>query len=187
MTDAADLRRAEADARHAALMERTKVRAAEAKTPKEWMELFQAVCEHSVKTTMEQQGDGHKVLDQLAPWRSGFTNVARELQAHGMPLTDRVEVTGPQMGHTKSGIPVVDAWPQGVWVKFHWPDESVVKFTGNDAIVAVSFWTWWCDFQVVHEKQMGISRISETASRLILPGSPDSLNYHNAKRQDPTP
>lgn len=165
-------------------MEQAKVRGAEAKSPKDWMDIFQAITESSVKASMEQNGQGDRVLETLRPWRASFPNVSRELQAHGMPLTEQIEVEGPQIGRTTSGLPVVDAWPTGVWVKFHWPDHSSLGFKGQDALVAVTFWMWWVDFQDVHMKQLGLAKDAEQKTRLILPGSAESRAYQDAKRKD---
>ena len=133
---------------------------------------------------MEQNGAGDKVLEAIKPWRDSFAVVKRELQAHGMPLSEDIEVEGPTMGHTTSGIPVVVAWPTGVWVRFIWPDQSRISFRGHDAQVAVTFWIWWADFQDVHMKQMDIAKDAQAKTRIILPGSAESQAYHDAKRKD---
>lgn len=179
-----EMRKQEAEVKHLALIEAAKVRGAEAKSPKDWMELFREITEHSVKTMMEANGQGGQVLQQLAPWRGSFVVVSQRLNAHGMPLSEEIEVEGPIIGRTANGLPIVDEWPTGVWVKFHWPDRSFVGFKGNDAIVAVSFWMWWADFQHVHMKQMDIAKVAEGKTRLILPGSAESIQYHQAKRED---
>lgn len=183
-----ELRRLAGDAQHVAKLEQAKVRAAEARTPREWMELFQEITESSVKTIQENEGLGHKVLEVLEPWRPSYRRVSEALQSHGMPLTEEIEVEGPIMGTTRSGLPVVDGWHGGhPNVTFHWPDKSKLHFRGRDALVAVSFWMWWVHFQEVHNQQLGIAKNAEMRTRLILPGSPDSVSYHAAKKDDRHP
>lgn len=179
-----DMRRAEADAKHLAMMEQAKVRGAEAKSPKDWMELFREITEHSVKVTMEGNGAGDRVVDALKDWRPSYVRVARELEAHGMPLTEEIELEGPTMGTTTTGLPIVEQWPMGVQVKFHWPDGSMLHFKGNDAMVAVAFWMWWVNFQDVHRQQIGLANHAEKRSRIIMPGTPESIAYGDAKRKD---
>lgn len=184
MGNDADMRRLEGDAKQQALIESAKVRGAEAKTPKDWMDIFQEITEHSVKVTMEQAGDGDKVLDRLREWRPAYAHVARELNAHGMPLSEEVELEGPRMGHV-NGLPIVEEWPYGVQLKMHWPDGSHLHFKGNAAIVAVTFWIWWVNFQERHLTQMGIAKTAqENSKRILLPGSAESAAYNDAKRKD---
>ncbi len=184
MASGDDMRRAEADAKHVALIEQAKVRGAEAKNAKDWMDLYQEITEHSVKVTMEQNGAGDQVLEHLKEWRPAFAHVSRELNAHGLPLTEEIELEGPIMGLTNTGLPIIESWPLGVQVKFHWPDGSKLHFKGNAAIVAVTFWMWWVNFQDVHKQQIGIADKAEKRSRIILPGSLESQAYGDAKRKD---
>lgn len=183
-----DMRRLAADAKHVAAIEQAKVKAAEAKSAKDWMDLYQEITESSVKSIYEAEGNGHRVLEALEPWRPCYKRVGIELQAHGLPLSEQIEVEGPIMGNTRTGLPVIDGWANGkVEATFHWPDRSKLTFRGRDALVAVTFWMWWVNFQDVHNQQLGVAQAAEQRTRLILPGSPDSLSYHAAKKDDKSP
>lgn len=166
---------------------RVELAAAAARTPEDWVDIFQSVIEFSVKSTLEASGMGGEVLERLSESRSAFKVVRSRFQSHGLPLSENLEFEGPELHiDEKTGHDIGITWPQGRWVKFHWPDKSMLEFRGYPAFVAIMFIRWWSQFVMLHQQQAAALAGTTAAapSRLIEPGSPEWDRYYSAKHAD---
>lgn len=162
--------------------------AAEARTPAEWVDIFQSVIEFSVKTTLEASRMGDQVLEKLADFRSAIKVVRHRFQSHGLPLSEDLDFEGPEMHLDNRGMDQGITWPHGRWVRFLWPDHSVMEFRGYQAFVAMMFIRWWDQFAKLHQQQAealaGGDGMSSKEKRIIEPGSSDWNRYFGAKAED---
>lgn len=178
--------RAEAErARHAIAMQ---LKAAEARTPGDWVDIFQSIIEQSVKTTMETNGDGKLVLEKLAESRTSIAAVRERFMAHGLPLLEDVEIEGPEVSHDAMGYLTKLEWPRGEWVKFFWPGRTgCLEFRGHKALTALSFIMWWENFHQTAQQwdnQLKGKSEPEQIVRQIAPGSPEWVKYYAEKAAD---
>ena len=167
---------------------RVDVAAAQARTPGEWIDIFQSIIEHSVRTTMEANGDGGKVLEQLSESRTSMRRVRERFEEHGLPILDGIDIDGPQIMPDALGALTNISWPRGEWVKFYWPNRTDwLEFRGHQALVAVAFIMWWSSFQALAEQQnaqlLG-KPAPEGIRRMIEPGTPEWDNYWAGKAAD---
>jgi hypothetical protein len=161
--------------------------AAAARTPEEWVDIYQSVIEFAVKSTLEASKMGHEVLERLAEPRAALKQIRHKFQSHGLPLSESLEFEGPELHiDEKTGHDIGITWPQGRWVRFHWPDKSSLEFRGYTAFVAIMFIRWWSQFAMLHQQQAAALAGTTPAapSRLIEPGSPEWDRYYSAKHAD---
>ena len=164
---------------------RVELAAAAARTPEDWVDIFQSVIEFSVKSTLEASGMGGEVLERLAESRSAFKVVRSRFQSHGLPLSESLEFEGPSLHiDEKTGMDIGITWPQGRWVRFFWPDKSTLEFRGYPAFVAITFIRWWSQFALLHRAQAAAMDGREAKARVIEPGSPEWDRYYSAKNAD---
>jgi hypothetical protein len=167
--------------------ERVELAAAAARTPEEWVDIYQSVVEFAVKSTLEASGMGDQVLEKLAEPRSAFKQVRSRFKAHGLPLSEGLEFEGPQLHIDESiGSDLGITWPQGRWVRFFWPDKSMLEFRGYPALVAFTFIRWWSQFAMRHQAELAAAKgeLPEAKTRVIAPGSDDWNKYYSAKQAD---
>jgi xanthine/CO dehydrogenase XdhC/CoxF family maturation factor len=166
----------------AMVLERARARAATARDAGEWFDIYTEIVEQAVKRTLESAGEGHLVLERLADRRAAATVVRREFQAHGLPLSEDIDVEGPLVTPDPMGFLTNVSWPRGQWVRFIWPDQSKLEFRGMKAVVALAFIMWWenfhLQFQAMHDKNAPQKR------RVILPHTPEWDRYMAAKAAD---
>lgn len=174
----------------AQLQERAREAGLLARTPGDWFDIYSEIVEHGVKTVLEGAGQGHEVLEKLAPRRADAKVVRREFMAHGLPLSDAIEIEGPEVTPDMHGFLTHVAWPRGLWVTFFWPDRSKLSFKGSKATVALGFIMWWSDFHVQYLAMKDQSSPKEKKrqaaapkKRLVEPGSPEWEAYFAAKRK----
>jgi hypothetical protein len=172
------------------LLERAREAGLLARTPADWFDIYQSIVEHGVKTVLESAGEGGQVLDRLRPWRSDAKVVKREFQAHGLPLSDEVEIEGPLVIPDVNGFLTTVKWPRGLWVTFFWPDKSKLTFRGDKALVALGFIMWWSGFHLQYVAMQDPNspkeqerRARAPKKRLIEPGSPEWDAYFAAKKR----
>jgi hypothetical protein len=160
---------------------------AEAKTASDWIDIFQEVIEHAVRTTMEENGDGKNVLEKLEPSRTAFRAIKARFNDHGLPLLDALEVEGPLVVSNRLGYDDV-TWPLGEWVRFYWPGRTDhLEFRGHQALVAMAFIMWWSQFQRTAQQwsdQLAGKEEKQGRTRAIEPGSPEWNQYFAMKNAD---
>lgn len=173
------------DLGNALIQHEARVAAAKARTPGDWFDIYHSIVEHAVKTTMEANGEGALALERLRDRRTQARDVRHVLESHGMPLSEEIEIEGPYVTHDERGIPTQVSWPQGQWLRLHWPDHSKVEFRGPRAWVALGFIMWWEQF---HQQFKALEDPSAPAPvakrRLIEPNSPEWKSYFGAKAKD---
>jgi len=166
---------------------RVELAAAEARTPGDWVDIYESVIEYAVKSTLEANKMGHLVLEKLAEPRAAFKIVKHRFQSHGLPLSESLEFEGPQLHmDEQTGLDVGITWPHGRWVRFYWPDKSSLEFRGYPAMVAITFIRWWDQFAKLHQQQQRalMGKQDDAPRRLIEPGSPEWDRYYAAKHED---
>jgi hypothetical protein len=166
---------------------RVELAAAEARTPGEWVDIYQSVVEFGVQSTLEASGEGGQVLEKLAEPRAAFKQVKHKFQSHGLPLSEELEFEGPCLHlDEQTGMDIGVTWPQGRWVRFFWPDKSTLEFRGYQALVAFTFIRWWAQFAKLHQAQAAAASGAPAAApaRIIEPGSPEWQRYYSAKHVD---
>src|SRR5882757_343050 len=110
-------------ANHALQQELSYARTAAARTIEEWFDAYCDEVEYAVKSTMEVNGDGHLVLDALAPRRAASKVIRTELAQRGLTFSDDMELEGgPIVQLDEHGAPARMEWPQGEWIRLFWPD-----------------------------------------------------------------
>lgn len=189
MTDSPLINPLDADAASfAAHKTRVDLAAAQARTPGEWLDIFQSIVEHSVKTTMEANGEGTKVLESLSETRTSLRRVRDRFEEHGLPILEAIDIEGPLVTPDALGGMTNISWPRGEWVKLYWPARTdFLEFRGHQALVAVSFIMWWSSFQALAEQQnaqlLGKPE-PEGIKRMVEPGSPEWDRYFAGKAAD---
>lgn len=156
------------------------VKAALARTPGEWFDIFEEVTTHHVVKTMESHGDS--AVDVLHDWKDDKIAVRREFMAHGLPLTEEIEIEGPVQDPSRPTDQTAILWPAGQQLTIHWPDGSTLMFRGRKALIAFSFILWWDSFQSAFKVSTGQQIGGQ--SRVIEPGSPEWNEYYRRKNAD---
>jgi hypothetical protein len=161
------------------------VAGAKARTPGDWFDIYNSIVEHGVKTTMESNGEGALAAERLRERKGAAKEVRHILESHGMPLSEAIEIEGPYVTNDERGITTQVSWPQGQWMRLHWPDHSTVEFRGAKAWVALGFIMWWEQFHQQF-KALEDSKAPQPVvkRRLIEPNSPEWKNYFGAKARD---
>lgn len=188
MTDPLAIAHAAAEARREEHQMRMHLAAATARSPGEWIDIFQQVVEFSVKSTMEEHGDGDKVLDRLSDTRTSLRAIRIRFEEHGLPLLEDIETEGPDVFPDAQGNLTNVSWPRGEWVKFYWPGRNdCMEFRGHKALVALCFIMWWVTFQKTAKQWadqiLGKGPV-EGERRMIEPGTPEWNSYWAAKKAD---
>ncbi len=153
---------------------------AQARTPSEWFDIYTETVEFMVKTTMEAHGDGALALERLRERRHHAKTVRSELESHGMPLSEEVQIEGPIVSHDERGIPSQISWPAGEWIKLYWPDGSKLQFAGPKALIALGFVMWWESYHTMFKQLTDPSSV-KPKSRLIEQYSPEWHRYMDGK------
>lgn len=186
LPDSAGAERAAAEVRH---QMHVQLKTAEARTPGDWIDIFQEIVEFTVRTTMEEHGEGSQVLEKLEPTRSAIKQVRARLMEHGLPLLENIDIDGPDIRPDAMGCLTNVSWHRGQWVKLCWPHhKDVLEFRGQQALVALSFVMWWSNFHQTAKQwdtqlQGGQAAVAG-ARRMIEPGSPEWVRYFTAKQAD---
>jgi hypothetical protein len=166
----------------AVLMERVHAKAATARDPGEWFDIYTEIVEMGVKKTLESAGEGHLVLERLAPRRRDAAAVRRDFIAHGLPLSEGIDCEGPEVTRDPEGHMSQYSFPRGMWVRFIWPDHSKLEFRGSKAIVAIGFIQWWVGFHQHYKKLTDPS--APQKKRIIEPHTAEWNSYMRAKALD---
>jgi hypothetical protein len=170
------------DLDEAVLLERAHAKAATARDAGEWFDIYTEIVEMGVKKVMESAGDGHLVLEKLAPRRRDAAVVRRDFIAHGLPLSEAIKCEGPEVTADPNGNMTQYSFPRGMWVRFIWPDRSKLEFRGSKAIVAIAFIQWWVGFHQ-HYKQL-VDPSAPKKKRIIEAHTPEWDAYMRAKALD---
>jgi hypothetical protein len=159
-------------------------KAAEARTPGDWFDIFTGIVTFGVKSTLEGMGRGAEAAEKLRDQQPYWREVRRVFEDHGLPLSESVEWEGPHVFPDQFGFPTNVEWPLGEWVKFYWPEEKKkpLEFRGQYALVAVSFIIWWTNFNMVHKTMGGVTE--DAKRRIIKPGEDEWKRYMTAKKAD---
>lgn len=160
-----------------ALQQRIALKATLARDAGEWFDIFEEVTTHHVVKTMEAHGDSP--IDVLNDWKDDKIAVRRELVAHGLPLSEEIEIEGPVQDPSRPTDQTAILWPMGQQLTIHWPDGSKLEFRGRKALIAFSFIIWWDSFQSAYK----IPNAPEK-TRMIKPGSKEWDDYYRAKAFD---
>ena len=163
-----------------AFQQRTMAKAALARSVGDWWDIFEEISTHQVVKTMEAHGDS--AVDALKDWKDDKITVRREFVAHGLPLTEEVEVEGPMQDPSRPTDQTAILWPMGQQITLFWPDGSKLHFRGRKALIAFTFVLWWDGFQSAYKINMG--QQEEQQSRLIAPGSAEWDEYYKRKNAD---
>lgn len=176
------------DAANAAHSEMIQARAAEARSPGEWFDIYCEVVEFNVKTTMEAHGDGALALEKLRERRTHAKVIRAEFERSGLPLSEDIEIEGgPVVHQSPLGLPTRIEWPSGMWIRFILVDGTKIEFRGEKAWTAYTFIRWWDSY---HQRFLQLTdptaaaAASKPKTRIIEPHSPEWLRYMAAKRAD---
>jgi hypothetical protein len=178
------------DLRHLAEQEQLRARhllaEASARSAEEWFDIFKEIVATGVRQSLERNGDGIVLFDQkMAEQKPFWAKVRADLVAHGLPLSEDVEIDGPDVSRDASGAPHIVEWPRGMWVVLHWPEEgrsSSLRFEGHCALIALGFLLWWGDF---HSQAKQLEGKAETpVSRIVDPKSAEYRQYMAGKAAD---
>ncbi len=181
--------RRERELRHAVEEDRVKrqtdLAAAKARTPGEWFDIFTAISFPMVKRELERQGRTDPgEYDQVMAEHLPFYKKVREiLNTHGLPLTEELEIEGPQMQRDVLGQMHDVTWPRGVWLELMWPESKaqMLRFEGRCASVALEFILWWDGFH--HAAMHAEGKTFAEKARLVDPNSADYKRYIIGKRE----
>lgn len=166
----------------AVIMERAHAKAATARGAGDWFDIYTEIVEMGVKKVFESNGDGHLVLEKLAPRRRDAAIVRREFVAHGLALSEEIQCEGPEITPDPNGQLTQYSWPRGLWVHFIWPDGSILKFQGTKSITALGFVQWWTTFHL-HYKHL-VDPSAPQKRRIIEAHTPEWDAYMRAKARD---
>lgn len=166
-------------AEEASMMERVMIKAAQARSTGDWFDIFDEITNHHVVATMEAHGDS--AVDALKDWKDDRIAVRREFVAHGTPLSEEVEIEGPEHDPARPADQTAILWPNGQQLTIHWPDGSRLVFRGRKAVVALSFLLWWQGFQASYKIGMGRAGELGGQSRIIAPGSAEHESFYKGK------
>ncbi len=163
----------------------TELAAANARTPGDWFDIFTTIGFSMVKRELERLGrtDPQDFDRTVAEHRPFYAKVRSILEKHGLPLTEEVEIEGPDIEYDLFNMPHNITWPRGVWLELHWPESKgqMLRFEGRAASVALEFIQWWDGFHQVAMKMGG--KDSTGKQRLVDPNSPEYLRYVTGKRK----
>lgn len=185
---------ADRDLRHTVeqtqLHQEAMLRAALARTAGEWFDIFVDITSAGVRQTLELSlppGEATAEFDRkMTEQKPYFRAVRADFESHGLPLTDEIEIEGPEVRLDAAGMPHIVEWPRGVWIEFIWPQAGSkgdrLRFMGQKAIVALAFIQWWTSFHTVAQRMAGIE--GNEQRRIIDPNSPEYKSYFAAKAKD---
>ncbi len=159
--------------------QRIAMKAALARDAGEWFDIFDEVVTSYTVKTMEAHGDS--AVDVIKDWKDDRAAVRREFVAHGVPLTDEIEVEGPAPDPSRPTDPTALLWPMGQQATFIWPDGSKLAFRGRKALIAFSFVRWWAEFHNTYK--VGPAQVEEK-HRIVAPGSAEWNEYYRRKNED---
>ncbi len=159
--------------------------AANARTPGEWFDIFTTVGFSMVKREMERIGmvDPGAYEKKIAEHLPFYQKVREVLNAHGLPLTEEIEIDGPLVEADALGQMHNVSWPRGAWIELHWPGNKseMLRFEGRAASVALEFILWWDGFHQMGMHMAGKDPIER--SRIVDPNSADYHRYITGKRE----
>lgn len=159
--------------------------AAQARTPGDWFDIYDSIVVHAAKTTMEQNGESGLAAERLRDRDTQAKRVRADFEAHGLPLAEDIEIEGgPQIVYDQHGIPQVVGWPNGHWIRFHWPDGSQLEFRGYKALIAFAFIQWWIPFHLQFQALSDPTKQAAPKTRIVNPGEADWNSYMQAKRKE---
>ncbi len=171
-------------AEHALRQELAYARTAAARTIGEWFDAYCDEVEYAVKSTMEENGDGHLVLDALAPRRASSKAIRAELEQRDLTFSDEMELEGgPLVQLDEHGVVARMEWPQGEWIRLFWPDGSKLEFRGHRALVVFAFIEFWKSRQQLY-KHLTDPTSNKPKTRIIEPFTPEWNAYMKAKKAD---
>ena len=155
------------------LLPEQQIRAALARTARDWMEIYVEVIMETVRQIVEQQPslEGKVMEDFRGSTRPRLRRIAREFDAAGFALTDDLEIQGAHPG--PGGQPLWEDSTNPV-VVFSTPDGRQLIFAGEDAPSALGFMQFWLQHAPLVKQQ-------EQKSRIINPGDPGYDEYFRAK------
>lgn len=154
---------------------RLDARAAAARTPGEWFDVFEAMVRQGVMSTAKAHGDEAKAEQGMAEMQPYIKHVRSVVESHGLTLAEDIDIEGPVPLFGHSNVMVGVEWPLGQWIKLFFQDKSVIEFRGQHALVAFSFFSWFGTFRQPFELLSGTTENQER--RVIMPGSPDWASY----------
>lgn len=158
------------------LLPEQQIKAALARSARDWMEIYIEVLMETVKKIIAQQPaiEGKVMEDFRGETRPRLLRIAREFDAAGFILTDDVDVEGPQPG--PGGQPL---WPDTTnpVVVFSTAEGKHLAFRGVDAPSALGFVQFWLQ----HSE---LVKGHKPRTRIIQPGSAEAVSYLNAKRSE---
>ena len=159
--------------------QRIAMKAAAARNAGDWFDIFDEVVTSYTVKTMESHGDS--AVDVINDWKDDRLAVRREFVAHEIPLSEDIEVEGPEPDPSRPTDPTALLWPRGYQATFIWPDNSKLSFRGRKALIAFAFVRWWAEFQNTF-KVNPVPNAGQT--RIVAPGSPEWNEYYRAKAID---
>lgn len=167
----ADQHRAQAAAR---------VKAASARTPVEWMEIYIELLETDLRRIERDQGSNREMFSAYASsTRPRLRRIGRQLQAAGLSLVDELRIIEPIVDINSGNV----FWGVPERCVFQWPDGQTSVFTHDAAGSAFAFFSWWKQFQEVTMQELLVAR-SGPKTRILERGDPEYDGYMQAKQQD---
>ena len=157
------------------LLPEQQMRAALARSARDWMEIYLEVIMETAKKIIAQQPaiEGTVMEEFRGHSRPRLRRIAREFDAAGFVLTDDMEVQGAHPG--PDGRPLWEDASNPV-VVFSTVEGKQLVFVGEDAPSALGFVQFWMQHGVM-------MREKKQQSRIIQPGEPGYAEYFAAKNK----
>lgn len=154
-------------------------RTAEARTPAEWFDIFEAIIRHGVMSTAKAHGDVKKAEAGMAEILPHIKHVRDTIHSHGLSLAEDIDMEGPEPLFGQGNVMIGVEWPMGQYIKLFWQDKSVIEFRGQNALVAFSFFSWYGTFRQPYEQLSGVQENYER--RVIMPGSSEWTAFNKGR------
>lgn len=167
----ADQHRAQAAAR---------VKAASARTPVEWMEIYIELIETDLRRIEKEQGTNREIFSAyVSNTRPRLRRIGRQLQAAGLSLVDELRIIEPVVDIHSGDV----LWGAPMRCVFLWPDGQTCVFVEEAAGSAFAFFSWWKQFQDVTMRELLVAQ-SKPTTRILESGDPGYEAYMRAKHKD---